>query len=399
MKQTTCALLLALVGGLFCQSSALADDKIGKLTYDQQRGANPGKMLSGRFRKPGKNMKGLVSKNAVVARFSKFLIALDGDAKDTAVAHLDKIKIDFTRKGDFTNASVIKSQFKKMYGGYRLEKKGNTQGVVHGHKANISYHFRFTPRNLKSIVGNTCNVAIGIAAVGKCQIGDKVYNVRVLDLSGDLALNSKIKQPIAARYQLTRIDKILVQTSKTGWTSCFSGKAVKINNKWWVVSVDDQMNISAKPFTGKLAKLNLACKFWSAWLASDSCIIKISMHSGPIELPAGKYNVIEYRALQSDDVKTRGPRIEAYNSWHAKNQLIIKPGITNTPKIGSEIIAKPNVKRLKGGKLKISVKLHDELGTATLKAYRQGRRRYKAPTIEIYDESGKKLLSKGLKYG
>ncbi len=338
------------------------------------------------------------------ARMAVFII--DGrfinvaiDASSAEATKPDCIRIDFTGKGDFTNAVVLPLEMKDAdsnapasFGPKVVDVKVGDQTVPVSIRGSYSKNGAIRRMELSLVT----------ALEGECTFGDKSYLVRLYDGNANLLFGDKleaVKQPSMPGGVFIRPGDLLVLdtgngkfTNEASMISAGYGQPICMGDKMYkVVMSEDKLRLTAEALDTKPGKVTVEHADWSAVLVGNDNVLFLSGGDKPIAVPPDKYRVLDY--------------IETKDKWKvllarvAEEPKIfeVEPGGSLKLEIGSPLTVAANI-AMRNGKLSIdSPQLLDSAGNSVAVYDPQGQK--SEPTIEIYDDGGKRIHAARFQYG
>ena len=377
-KLTRCLLIfsLALLGTV---STAQA----GELKFREQK--KPGRMAYGEVFRYGnlKNAKGLVSKDAKTSLTHGIAIALDKESADAK--EFDVLRVDFTGKGDFTNAAKVKLQVQYINKhAYRRMGWTTVDAKIGGKDAKI-----------KMIGGqgrNCFHIRFATELAGKVKFGKNEYEVVIIDPSQRLKFGVAPKTPVSNYWTLNQCNAVYVKT-KSGTKKAYLNQPVFVDGKWYIAKYKNY-TLTAEEYKGKLGKIKVDVAKWAIDLSGKKYIMTINGNKdSEIEVPVDEYKVAGYYTCLSKDKP--GPAIKSYGSQHQK--INVEENKTVTVNIGKNVVFNIGA-RQHGRKIRLGVYLSDMIRSRTLVLFNEKGKRTAAPKVEIYKD-GKLIHTISLKYG
>ena len=391
MKKLVVGLLVSCLCVSFAASGAQAGKlTFGKVKYPVNRGGLTVKLSS--FAKSA-DAKGLSWANATVAKVGGIAVAFDSSVPNAKKPN--QLKIDFTGKGDFTNAQTVNisvsedKRFKRNQ--YRFPRAVRINPTINGQKADII----FTGRHY----GNALKLLFSWSLQGKVKFGNTELNVNVNDKNGNLKFDDQVKPNMKRPWEMRYCDNVIVHLSKSHKIQTFCNGLVLVKGKWYKLSFKD-FSLTAKPYAGKLGKLKVNAPWFRMQLVSEKTVLSIYNFSNAreVQVPPGKYMISFYETRQSTNPKQPGPGVAGRI---AGSFAKIKADQTTTIKTSNNINITLHVRKHYKDKKKLifSLGLTDEIGGRGLAIMAKNGRLVPAPKIEVYDEKGKKLATISMKYG
>ena len=377
-KLTKCLLIFSLA---FIAAANTAH--AGKLELREQK--KPSLRARGAFFRFGKikGVKGLVSKDAKTAVANGIAIAVDKAKADSK--EFNVLRVDFTGKGDFTNAATIKLTIqyyrKQQYSRFNwttVDAKINGKDMkvkMQGGLGRGGYHIRF-----------------GAELAGKAKFGKKEYDVTVVDQTQGLKFGVAPKLPLKSTWELYSCNVVYVKTDK-GVKKGYLNQPILIGGKWYITKYKNY-TLTAEEYKGKLGKVKIDVAKWALDLSGKKYIITVEGTNGQeIEVPAGEYKVSGYYTCLSKDKP--GPAIKSYGS--TKFSVKIEKDKTTTVPVGTEVVFNLGI-RQRNGKLSIGVYPSDGIKSRSIALINEKGKRAPAPKVEIYKD-GKLIHTVSMRYG
>ncbi len=250
-----------------------------------------------RFAKPAPGC-GTVHPNAVVvtAEHNGLPISLALDSDDPNSVHYELVRIDFTGKGDFSNAVVVHR------GGMQFfppVKKYLT--IFTAKSAYVKIDGRVIPVNIGVEYIETDRRKLGLqlrcSAEGTCRFGDKQYKVEIYDNNNNLHLGDAAWPGSKNGY-----DTVTVSCRPGAAPMVRYGEPVTIDGKLYDVRISaDGNSVTAMDYKGPAGLLKIGRPAWNAWLITGNTRFSIAGGMDPIHVPPGEYKLAHYQELSSSD--------------------------------------------------------------------------------------------------
>ncbi|KKK68223.1 hypothetical protein LCGC14_2946220, partial [marine sediment metagenome] len=225
--------------------------------------------------------------------------AAKGDAPD-----FDRVRLDFTGRGNFANARVVRRYMK----------------VAHQRTGKLDYCFRERPMTItvggrKMVVEFICTytetrrpggkpaqsvrLSIATAVQGNCRFGDVVRNVRVIDANNNLTLTDVGAPAWSRDLQNARGDRLRVDFGsgdfKYSLRGLYGSPVLVAGRLYDIVVSDDGARIDAKPYTGKIGYVRIDHPAWQASFFGPRSVIPAEGGPKPVPIPVGQYQMASYR--------------------------------------------------------------------------------------------------------
>ncbi len=351
-------------------------------------------LFAHQFTKP-KEGDGTVSKKALVTKLrgKNIRVAIDSQSPDTE--GFDVVRFDFSGKGKFNDKQVVPLKKREKGNPSRLNFGPATLQVERNGKSipvMLSGHI-YTSSDHKYIIAY-----LGTALEGTCKFGDKTYPVRIVDGNNNLNCGSK------SRYQknsgVTIGDTLLIDTGKGNFKQpnqlkkSLYGAPVLLDGVWYDVALSpDKSEIVATPSTAKTATLKIDHDNWSIGLIGKDYILMLDGSSKPMEIPAGKYTVMQFTQIQPtkgdvlsiDQQNLRQKTAKKFNAAAGKTfELAIGAPLTGQIKI-----------KARGRRITMNFKLTDVSGMSAMVNSMYSSK----PQVEVFDEQGKLVHTGKFEYG
>ncbi len=277
------------------------------------------------------------------------VVALDSAKADDKV--LDVLRFDASGTGKFTAEASIPLKWHRLAGkgafiiggadGRTLvgsTDSGEQAAQPQGESASIEPQtFKVTRygRQVPVMVrGNLTTMASAPAAVflqigscleGTCAFGDQVRAVRIIDTTG----NQKMTDPTTVTLKngapagIVTGDALMIETDARDGNPLFSspaeadgkrfgapgfyGQPAFVDGKWYDVTISaDGAKVTAAPTKGPFGRIKLGADQWLALLVSAEHVLAIEAGKDAVEVPAGKYAVIQSQMVKNKSVAIVG---------------------------------------------------------------------------------------------
>ncbi len=397
-------------GAAVALSAGVAAGGVGDLTYAK---ATPPGISGG-----GVNiaMKTPANPKAVGLTHPKAMVTADGalvkvafDSDDANADALDVARIVMSGKSDFTKAVTVKLvKTRRVSANYtmlalpphpiEIRKDGKRiPALLSGRYYRMRSRTSSKP-GAKLVMRVSGNVSVQVVGQGKCQFGDTVRKVLVIDSNRNMTLGDVTTLKRGDReYKQADYCRIadakgkFVTSSRTGYAQM--GQPTQIDGKWYSLTCDN-MKISAKPLSDSVGTLSIDAPRWECMLTGNGLTLNVVGGVKPVEVPAGEYRVRMFRLYQEAD--TTKPCANIYGSQN--KPLTITAGKATTLAAGADITATMSAKASKG-KVRFSISQTDAAGSRISGIYGAGGRRPQAPQIEVVNKAGKVVYTAKLAYG
>ena len=311
----------------------------------------------------------------------------------------DVVRFDFTGKGQFDDQQVTPIK-KKPKGSpprrergefgpatFQIQRDGKSIPVTAWGHYYISKDYRYIVAFL------------GTALEGFCKFGDKTYMVRLVDGNSNLSCGDK------SQYQKNRRvivgDTLLIDVGDGKFQQpeqikkSLYGSPVLVDGVWYDVKLSaDGLEIAATPSTAKTAKLKINHDNWSIQLLCETGILIFSGSTEPVEIPAGKYTVMQFTESQKDKGGRMVPiTLGQQNLYRGK----AKTFNTEANKTFELVIGSPLTARVKinsrGRSVSMNFELTDTAGMMVDPMFNN------KPLVEVFDDKGKLVHTGKFEYG
>ena len=389
--------------------------RLGKLTYTSpayvQRAQTPvclttGSSLvhargwrDGRGLEPPATGSGTVHPKAKVLtmQWAGATVKMAIDANSPQAQHPDVLRVDWTGKGDFHQATVISRR--PIGSGRTHSNRGplflasRLPVTLGGQKLSISFEGSSSWRRSWSSFW----LRSWMSAKASCLFGDKAHTVRFFDSNGNLLFADAVTTPRKVRgyYYLDcqMGDHVYVDVDSlrrgSSAAASFYGQPILVDGWLWNVKVaPDRKSVVTERYEGPTGQVRIDHPFWDCWLVSDKHVVFIYGGSEPVPVPVGKYwiwNFGEYAKPGNWD--TRVHFGGNYVPWHPK-PVSIHAGRTHEVKVGSPFSVRLDVQQI-GRTLRLRV-LGSEVSGLPVPSD-QGRKvlRGREAVVQISDATGK----------
>ncbi|MGB2614805.1 MAG: hypothetical protein WBE06_08880 [Phycisphaerae bacterium] len=404
---------------------------VGELVYVYAFSDRRDVMEGSRHFSPPSPGSGTVLPKAQVAMFpvgdQKVAVALDAEKADAKF--YDVIRLDLTGKGDFRDALKIP----RIY--LCPERNASGEGKVEYEFAAGLPAMTFGGRQLAAgiVIGYEEGAVLGSAAklsycfstcmVGECRFGDKVYKVRFYDKTENLDVRDP-PRPLkgmadpegpagdewgdwfcadcyedgAGIIKYTNVGEDVIRYDGQAWVinreripqACY-GNPILVDGKWWVVRVaDDDRHVTAEPWTGPTATIHLDRPFWRMVLIGEESILYVYGGREPVPVPAGRYQVLEYREYLISNPNFTSPRVEMYSGRRgAIATFDLRAGATAPIAIGSPLHARMKVTQTEGA-LRFRFDWRDAGGRDV--GFYEGEKRWQVRFELVRASDGRKII-------
>jgi len=253
------------------------------------------------------------------------------------------------------------------------------------------------------------------ALEGRCRFGDKLYPVRMVDLTGDFAFDQKgAYDPKDRRGQgLAFGDMVLIDTGDGSFRSptvrAYYGQPVFINGAWHQVRISsDGTKVSARPIQRKTGHVSIDSDRWELMLADGKRALCVAGSREPVAVAAGTYSLLCYRQWSAPDEEGRraalmAGSLEMLRGKAKGHSVIVAAGRTAKLPYGTPVKAALEAKVSAGRSVKLALESTRTQGDlSVLMVTRPGgwlADRPDPPIVEVYDSRGRKVHQGTLEYG
>jgi TolB-like protein len=322
----------------------------------------------------------------------RLAVALDAEKGDAQ--QYDILRLDPTGRGDFRQALILRrnclvhkaakgeeqARFVYEFAGYLPAMD------IGGIKIAPGLVIEYTEGTALG-AGLEVRYELSTCAVGECRFGDKTYKVRFYDATGNLSVRDPARSPWdvnkpnmpewgdwycvdryddgqrVANYTNVAADKMRYDgktwvINRKRLPTARYGQPVQIDGQWWTVRVaDDGRHVTAEPYTGPMASLQLDHPYWRMVLVGAESLVYVVGGREPVPVPPGSYRVYEYNEscradpdFTSSNLEVTAKEIPAVN---------LKAGATTTLALGSPLRGPLRVEQKDGALLFHAAPLQD----------------------------------------
>ena len=355
---------------------------------------------------------GTVNPKAKVATISvgshTLKVAIDSAKPDAPDP--DLVRFDFSGKGDFRSKPTVPLKTMGTSTSYRRYQIGPATLRVHRGETTVpvfvagGYFVRGTTYRYVYLM-------LGAAADGSCRFGDKVCGVRVIDGNANLQINDAVKislkdgRVVGARSGRLGSDVVLIDTGGRAFGKSVVetpyGHRVRLDGKWYQVSISDDARISAAEVKVETGKIAIPHDSWSVTLVGTQHMVDLSGARDPVEVPAGRYVATSYREYVRTTESSRPAMVAAGRRvlYGAKAAVFDVPaGRTTQLAIGSPLTASAGVSQ-RPGYVDFRALVMDAGGTEVDYVHGHGGRRPDAPTVTVLNAKNQRVYQGKMKYG
>lgn len=355
---------------------------------------------------------GTVNPKALVAAVSNGLLNMTValDSKEPDSPEFDILRVDFTGKGDFKNATIIRRQMVELHPKTKAVHyqfcEDPIEVTIGQRKYGLSFSCVYTEQEdtptakaMRRLV-----FSIGTMAQGVCQFGDKAHNIRLLDGDGTLRVNDLFTRTGLAAVTnednpspLGVGDRVFVDTSDGEFRQeigGFYGHPVLVDGRLWNLTVSpDGATVSAKPYAGETGMIHINHVAWQASFVGDSHIVQVGGGQDPVPIPPDRYQMREYMEWDSADWQ-QGERqwLHWGEPWQSM-PVKVERGKTTEVVVGSPLHATITTTAARAGGYLIETHEWDASGAVAWITTGPGHLRKTCPTFNISDDAGKAVAT------
>jgi tetratricopeptide (TPR) repeat protein len=259
----------------------------------------------------------------------------------------DKLYVDFSGKGDFEQAILLKPTGTVWYAGDETKSEFCYEAIdVPRHGRTYPAFFKagyFTARGFEKLL-----VRLGTVAEGLCAFGDETYRIRILDANGNLCFNDPVKPRLEGGafkrfgpgdFMWVR-DKAASQDDEAIAKACY-GQPVCVGGVLYNVEVSkDGTTVKASRLKNATAKIKIDKPMWQAWLLGSEHFFMVSGTNEPILVPPGRYYLSAYREIYQLSPEERLLIEPMQDKSYCTGKLIfidVRPGRLNEIAVGAPL--------------------------------------------------------------
>lgn len=391
-----------------------------EVTYSQPEQSPPDytvRLLGSTFAKPAEDS-GTTSRHAIIADLriersgGKSVLMAAVDSRKSDDARPDVIRLDFTGKGNFTDAPFIglksetsgpkigSSPFSASFGPEVIQVKHALEVLpvlVHGQYFK-SKDFRYL------------SVQVVVQAQGTASFAGKTHAVRLVDCNGNFNFtDAPTPAPGGGGYAgLAMGDYLSIDVKDDGFKNALTvpcGQPVQVEGQWYKIEyAADKKQITAEPVKLPVATIKHDQPLWSCKLANKDHTLILRGGTEAIEVPAGHYSLIEYSAgealkskseqgLEDSFVQVRGVNA----STGKVQQIVLEEGKASPLAVGVPLQAKC-ISQTSGRDITFNMQLADRAGNKASVVFGPKAPRSE-PRVSVIDDSGKKVYENTLEFG
>jgi hypothetical protein len=367
---------------------------------------------------PIEDGRGSVNEKALVTRIfgGSLAIMVAVDSLKPTADKFDVVRFDFSGKGQFSGVPAF--GLKKIPTSARPN-SGVSAFAFGPAVVQVLHCGKKTPVFVEGMCSirdeqvKTLQVSIGAVAEGACRFGDNVYGVRVIDADGRLGISNAPtaedmaqdvwSPPGAPELNSDAVDVVAIDTKnkafRKGVIQAVLGRIAYVGGKWYRVLVSqDGSKISAEEIAAKSGTVSIAHDNWAATLVGSRNVLSIRGGKAPVSVPAGRYEVIQYRQYVTFSGSPRAAVLTVQanpDSGINAPVLNVTSGKASSLKIGSPVIVKTKVDS-EGSGYSFGFSLTDVSGMeASISLPGQPA----PPTIKVVDSKGRRIHSGAMEYG
>jgi hypothetical protein len=360
------------------------------------------------FSKPDPNS-GCVSEHAVTAEVPflgrDILLAIDcakpGDKAPSVV------RVDFTGKGDFTDAPTVPFHVRHTARNYYYAQigPGSAEMDRDGDSIAISIRGYYNKRGDRRNMG----VILAAARSAEMSFGDTKATVTLVDGTRNLKFNDPARvgqqngRPVAIRASGDTVHLKIGQTE----LAVPYGSPVRMGGDWYTVTASEAgRQVTVEPYDGELGTVDLGeNRVQRPLLVGTKHLLQLGNVAGKVALPADTYVVGNYSMVARDTGRDwtlqvpRGP-----GEFRKAKPFTVTPQATTSAALGEPLSAKANAQTYRRGansptNVRFSLELTDVNGLPVRGIYGPRGKRPDPPKLTVADASGKQVYQASMEYG
>ena len=400
-------IILAVSAGIAC-----AD--VGDLEFVEAPGVGQSRLHARRqqFSKPPADC-GTVNEHAMIATLTnpaggKIMAAID--SRDPGATAPDVVRLNFDGVAKFDDKLVVPLRGEVKPGSnYHLQLLPTALQVRRDDRTipvavRGDYYKGSNYRQLKlSLVSDV---------YGRCAFGDKIRIVHITDGNSNLSyadspsLHLKKDRVEGRRGSGPSADRVIIYADDGSPRDVAArglfGQPMLVDGTWYTLSLsDDDMKVSASPADVQTGTIRVDRGRWSALLIGEKHVLEISGTNKPIDVPADRYAIANYREQTVSGTKrdagilTAGRRV--LQGQPVRSTDVPAGEVIDLP-VGSPLTGSVAAQR-RGRKMTFRLKLVDVGGSDVDYLTLANGQRPPPPKIEVLDDQGQQVYQATLKYG